>query len=92
MQHVRNREKRTKKETDSKALKLAKNIKEGNREEKDHLSKEMRKIKNGRCVICGNPYEDYGFSPYPVVTDTPNSRCCMECHRDVVTPARSISA
>ena len=92
MQRFRNREKRTKRETDSKALKLARNIKEQNREEKDHLSKEMRKLKNGRCVLCGNEYEDYGFSPYPVVTDKPQSRCCNDCHQNIVVPARFMTA
>ena len=46
--------------------------------------------KIGKCCLCGGRYENYGNNPAPLMEDTdkkPN-RCCDECNKTKVIPAR----
>lgn len=42
------------------------------------------------CCICGKEYNGYGNNPYPVGWDiySEDDRCCDECNRKYVIPAR----
>ena len=42
------------------------------------------------CCICGKSFSGYGNNPYPVVKEE-NARCCDDCNRDIVIPARIIA-
>ena len=45
--------------------------------------------KNGTCCLCGKPYTLYGNNPYPFCDkDDDKSRCCNDCNREKVIPAR----
>lgn len=43
------------------------------------------------CCICGKIFSGYGNNPYPV-SKNENDRCCDQCNRDAVIPARMESA
>lgn len=39
------------------------------------------------CAICGSMFSGYGNNPSPVITE-PGARCCSNCDRHIVIPAR----
>ena len=43
------------------------------------------------CCICGRIFNGYGNNPYPVSKDV-NARCCDQCNREAVIPARLAEA
>ena len=42
-------------------------------------------INRSKCVLCNEEYDGHGNNPYPV---TENGRCCVDCNRLKVIPAR----
>lgn len=40
-----------------------------------------------RCCICGKEFEGYGNNPWPFCDDE-DARCCDDCNRDTIIPAR----
>lgn len=42
------------------------------------------------CCICGKEYNGHGNNPYPIGWDiySEDDRCCDECNRKYVIPAR----
>jgi len=41
------------------------------------------------CSICKKPFQGFGNNPQPVIDDF-DARCCDECNRGIVIPARQI--
>ena len=43
------------------------------------------------CCLCGQEFAGYGNNPYPLCDrDDYESRCCDECDRNKVIPARML--
>ena len=59
--------------------------------QKGHLAQHKNRKKpcepvvRPKCVLCNEEYDGYGNNPYPV---TENGRCCDDCNRLKVIPAR----
>jgi hypothetical protein len=43
--------------------------------------------KTGECCLCGGKYHLYGNNPWPL-SDDDDDRCCGQCDREYVIPAR----
>lgn len=39
------------------------------------------------CVLCGETFFGYGNNPWPL-SEHPEDRCCDDCNREFVIPAR----
>lgn len=58
--------------------------------------KETHITVKGNCVICGAPYENYGFATWGYWNESPSEyylgedkRCCKTCYEQKVMPARA---